>query len=425
MHTFTDPADGETYVSAYCGMDVAHRVLACFDQNDLKAPLTPRGQPLTQPGPCSATAGRPPWGRGRWTFSTMPMMPVALFVVCAGPWHSVTLGPRRAALWLARPAVAGRGARPGRPRAAGDHRSGCSTTTRRSSPSPYPFDWCDQIFVPGLNWVPQENPGCVTYRDEMLPRERITDDLRTPSSATWSSPTSRRTCGSATWSRCAGSRTPGCRSRSPTTSATGWPSTSRLRRCVGAPRDRPQTRGVRRRRAPVHAPGRPAGRGRARRQCGADQLRLDLLRQGQLRAAPAGHLAGRRGVPRRRQRPPDPAPLRQRRPSPTSSGSLDGASYCDVREWVRVWLRTSGFDTVRVTRDGDVPGAPPRGDPAAPPHRDGVRRPGCGRWARGWSTWGDDPVPPRRVGLRRGGRAQQPGRDLRSGCGWTSRPGWR
>ncbi len=37
MHTFTDPADGETYVSAYCGMDVAHRVLACFDQNDLKA----------------------------------------------------------------------------------------------------------------------------------------------------------------------------------------------------------------------------------------------------------------------------------------------------------------------------------------------------------------------------------------------------
>ena len=37
MHIFTDPADGETYVSAYCGMDIAHRVFASFDQNDLKA----------------------------------------------------------------------------------------------------------------------------------------------------------------------------------------------------------------------------------------------------------------------------------------------------------------------------------------------------------------------------------------------------
>src|SRR4029079_18936236 len=40
MHAFTDPADGETYVSAYIGMDVAQRVFPCFDQNDLKAPLT-------------------------------------------------------------------------------------------------------------------------------------------------------------------------------------------------------------------------------------------------------------------------------------------------------------------------------------------------------------------------------------------------
>ena len=40
MHTFTDPADGETYVSAYVGMDIAQRVFPCFDQNDLKAPVT-------------------------------------------------------------------------------------------------------------------------------------------------------------------------------------------------------------------------------------------------------------------------------------------------------------------------------------------------------------------------------------------------
>ncbi len=42
MHTFTDPADGEVYASAYVGMDLAHRVFPCFDQNDLKAPITLR-----------------------------------------------------------------------------------------------------------------------------------------------------------------------------------------------------------------------------------------------------------------------------------------------------------------------------------------------------------------------------------------------
>src|SRR6478609_9581730 len=34
MHTMTDPADGETYVSAYVGMDLAQKVFPCFDQND-------------------------------------------------------------------------------------------------------------------------------------------------------------------------------------------------------------------------------------------------------------------------------------------------------------------------------------------------------------------------------------------------------
>ena len=89
MHTFTDPADGETYVSAYCGMDIAHRVLACFDQNDLKASLTltvTADPAWTVLGNGRATS----LGAGRWTFSPMPTMPVALFVVCAGPWHSVT-----------------------------------------------------------------------------------------------------------------------------------------------------------------------------------------------------------------------------------------------------------------------------------------------------------------------------------------------
>ena len=57
MHTFTDPADGETYVSAYVGMDVAQRVFACFDQNDLKATVALTVTARPRSGPCSATAG--------------------------------------------------------------------------------------------------------------------------------------------------------------------------------------------------------------------------------------------------------------------------------------------------------------------------------------------------------------------------------
>ena len=63
MHTFTDPADGETYVSAYVGMDICQRVFPCFDQNDLKAPVSltvtaPDGWTVLANGRCVAHRGR-------------------------------------------------------------------------------------------------------------------------------------------------------------------------------------------------------------------------------------------------------------------------------------------------------------------------------------------------------------------------------
>ena len=80
MHIFTDPADGETYVSAYCGMDIAHRVFACFDQNDLKGPIA-----LTVTADPAWTVlgnGRPTTdGHGHWELTSTPPVPVALFVV--------------------------------------------------------------------------------------------------------------------------------------------------------------------------------------------------------------------------------------------------------------------------------------------------------------------------------------------------------
>lgn len=178
MHLMTDPEDGETYVSAYLSLDVAQRVFPCFDQPDLKATFD------------LAVTADPRWtvlanGRvreqdataGRWTFTTTPRICPSLFVVCAGTWHSVTW--EHAGLpfgWHARASLAAE-----LDRDAEELRRttvSCFDHYATLFDQPYPFDSYDQLFGPGHNWGAMETPGCVTYRDEMLPRGRVTDDQR-------------------------------------------------------------------------------------------------------------------------------------------------------------------------------------------------------------------------------------------------------
>ena len=177
MHTFTDPADGEVYASAYVGMDLAHRVFPCFDQNDLKAPITLR---VTAPPHWTVLAnGRAtrPGGDGRWEFATTPPIPPAMFVVCGGPWVSVTW--EHAGLgfgWHARASLAA-----ALERDAADLRrvtETCFDHYARIFDEPYPFDSYDQVMAPGQNWGAVETPGCITYRDEMLPLSTPTEPER-------------------------------------------------------------------------------------------------------------------------------------------------------------------------------------------------------------------------------------------------------
>jgi aminopeptidase N len=176
MHTFTDPADGETYVSAYVGMDICQRVFPCFDQNDLKAPVT---LTVTAPGGWNVLAnGRPTRQQGpEWAFATTPPIPTAMFVVCAGPWHSRTW--EHAGLpfgWHARASLADQLDR--------DFEElrrvteACFDRYTSMFAEPYAFDSYDQAFVPGQNWGALETPGCVTYRDEILPVGTPTDGER-------------------------------------------------------------------------------------------------------------------------------------------------------------------------------------------------------------------------------------------------------
>ncbi|GCD91363.1 aminopeptidase [Nocardioides sp. LS1] len=176
MHTMTDPADGERYVGAYCGMDIAQKIFACFDQNDLKATIA-----LTVTAPPAwtvlANGATLESADGHWRFATTLRIPPALFVVAAGPWASYRW--EHAGLpfgWHARASLAAE-----LDRDAAELRAiteGCYDHFAELFEEPYPFDSYDQVLVPGLNWGAQEMPGCVTYRDEYLPRGAVPEDLR-------------------------------------------------------------------------------------------------------------------------------------------------------------------------------------------------------------------------------------------------------
>ncbi|GGK74562.1 aminopeptidase N [Ornithinimicrobium pekingense] len=168
MNRFVDPVDGEVYVGCYGGMDVARRVFACFDQPDLKAPFTvsvtaPDGWRVLSNGTCSG-----PDAGGTWRFGPIPPVATYLVAVCAGAWASRTWEHAGQEFgWHCRPSQ-----QPDLDRdlpqlrtvteAAFDDYAGRFT-------EPYAFGTYDQVFVPGHNWGAMETPGCVTFRDEMLP----------------------------------------------------------------------------------------------------------------------------------------------------------------------------------------------------------------------------------------------------------------
>ena len=176
LHTFTDPWDGERYVGGYVGLDVTQRLFACFDQPDLKGPiaLTVAADPawtVLSNGVSTGTGG------GRFEFAATVPISCDLFTVVAGPYQSVRWEHRGLPMgWHARRSLA---AELGRD--ADELRrvtEVCFDHYAKTFAEPFPFDSYDQVFVPELNWGAMENPGCVTFNEYLLPRERITDDDR-------------------------------------------------------------------------------------------------------------------------------------------------------------------------------------------------------------------------------------------------------
>ncbi|MEV0289789.1 aminopeptidase N [Kribbella sp. NPDC050820] len=176
LHRAVDAADGLAYTYAMSFLDAAPRIFACFDQPDLKAPYRMK---VTAPaewlvlGNGAATQVSP----GRWELAETPPLSTYFVTVVAGPYHQLTDSHDGIPLSV----VARQSLKEALEREAED----IFTVTKQSFDEyhrmfgyRYPFDEYHQAFVPEFNAGAMENPGCVTFRDQMVFRSAVTDGER-------------------------------------------------------------------------------------------------------------------------------------------------------------------------------------------------------------------------------------------------------
>ncbi|MDN3444437.1 aminopeptidase N [Microbacterium sp. APC 3901] len=182
LHRFHDPADDRTYLYTQYEPADSRRVMACFEQPDIKAPYTfvvdaPAGwEVLSNQVPASVDAGV---GVQRVEFA--PTLPISSYItsVAAGPYARVEgeweRGDQRIALGLfVRQSLS--------QYLESEEileitRQGLDFFTDAFAYS-YPWGKYDQIFVPEYNLGAMENPGLVTFTESYLSRGAATDAQR-------------------------------------------------------------------------------------------------------------------------------------------------------------------------------------------------------------------------------------------------------
>ena len=174
LHRFVDPADGEVYLYAQSFLDDAQRVFACFDQPDLKAVVR---LAVTAPEGWTVLANSRGSREGsRWVFAPAEPVSTYLFTVAAGRWHGVRQWHDGIELGVwCRQSLA--------PHLEADElfevTRQCLDLQQRLFGRRYPFgDTYDQLFVPEFNAGAMENPGAVTFSEDLLFRSRVTEGRR-------------------------------------------------------------------------------------------------------------------------------------------------------------------------------------------------------------------------------------------------------
>ncbi len=177
LHRFTDPADKGVYLYSDLETFDAHRIYACFDQPDLKAPFefTVRcpdtWQVISNVAPDSAGEPAGP-GVERWHFPPTPPMSTYITHISAGPYHVVQSEHDGIPLGIyCRQSLA-----------AYLDPDEIFEVTRQGFDYfhaafgvRYPFSKYDQLFVPEYKAGAMENAGAVTILEDYIFRSRVTD----------------------------------------------------------------------------------------------------------------------------------------------------------------------------------------------------------------------------------------------------------
>jgi len=183
LHRSVDPEDGRAYVYAMTFLDAAPRVFACFDQPDLKAEVTLRVKvphDWTVVGNGRAKAHETVGGEspdGWWELTRTEPLSTYFVTLVAGPYHSIVREHDGIPLGLhCRQSLA-----PHLDKDADELfklTGECFDEYHRLFGIRYPFGDYHQVFVPEFNAGAMENPGCVTFADDMVFRAQATDAQR-------------------------------------------------------------------------------------------------------------------------------------------------------------------------------------------------------------------------------------------------------
>lgn len=180
LHRFVDPVDDRVYLYSQFEVPDARRVYTTFEQPDLKAPFTftvtapdhwkvVSNSPSPEPEPLDGADA----GKAVWRFEPTKRMSTYITAIVAGEYHEVqhVYRGKHGEIPLGHYC-----------RQSLVEYLDVDELVKLTEQSfaffeeqfdyPYPFGKYDQLYVPEYNMGAMENAGCVTLRDEYLPRSR-------------------------------------------------------------------------------------------------------------------------------------------------------------------------------------------------------------------------------------------------------------